>query len=104
MVIGPTPTHVKWRNFSTARYMAFGEKNQFTDMITLPDWYMRLGKTPVQRQRKFRQMMDEYAIEKGYKHDPKMARGNFVGESTWVKVRRGEVREWVKNRNKKNRL
>jgi len=97
----PTPTHVKWRLFSTARYMAFGEENEFTCMITLPDWYLRLGKTAARRQRKFRQMLDEYAVQKGMKKDPKKARGNFVGGDPWVQAMKKLVRDWLRRRKKK---
>ena len=96
----PTPTHIKWRLFSTARYLAYGEKNEFTCMITLPDWYLRLGKTAAQRQRKFRQMMDDYALKKGLKRDPKKARGHFVGGEAWVRERRRLVGDWVRARKK----
>ena len=82
--------------------MAFGEKNQFTDMITLPAWYLRLGKTPSQRQRKFRRMLDEYAVDKGHKRDPKMSRGNFVGGDLWLKAMKRQVRDWMRQRRKKN--
>jgi REP element-mobilizing transposase RayT len=99
----PTPTHVKWRLFSTARYMAFGEKNEFTCMITLPNWYMRLGKTAAQRQRKFRQMLDRYAVEKGLKRDPKKAQGNFVGSDKWVEAMKSVVSEWLRERREKNK-
>jgi REP element-mobilizing transposase RayT len=98
----PTPTHVKWRQFSTARYLAFGEKNEFTCMITLPDWYLRLGKTATRRQRKFRQMLDQYAVEKGLRRDPKRVRGNFVGGDLWVQAMRRQVGEWIRERKKKN--
>ncbi len=96
----PIPTHIKWRLFSTARYLAYGEKNEFTCMITLPDWYLRLGKTAAQRQRKFRQMMDDYALKKGLKRDPKKARGHFVGGEAWVRERRRLVGDWVRARKK----
>ena len=96
----PTPTHVKWRQFSSARYLAFGEKNQFTEMLTLPAWYLRLGKTPSRRQRKFRRMLDEFAVEKGYKRDPKMARGNFVGGDLWLEAMKRRVRDWMRQRGK----
>ena len=92
----PYPTHIKWRLFSTARYMAFGEENEFTCMITLPDWYMRLGRTKAQSQRKCRQMLDRYAIEKGYKHDPKKARGMFVGDDQRVASMRQKIGAWIK--------
>jgi REP element-mobilizing transposase RayT len=97
----PNPTHVQWRLFSTARYLAFGEENELTCMITLPDWYLRLGKTAAERQRKFRQMLDRYAVDRGLKRDPKKARGHFVGGELWVQAMRRQVGEWVRARRKK---
>lgn len=92
----PTPIHIKWRLFSTARYMALGEENEFTCMITLPDWYLDLGDTPAARQRRFRQLLDEYAQRAGLKKDPKMARGNFVGGDGWVRQMRQRVKNWLR--------
>lgn len=97
----PNPTHVKWRLFSTARYLAFGEKNEFTDMITLPDWYLALGKTAAQRQQKFRQHLDRYAVQKGLKQDPRRALGHFVGGDLWVHAMRRRVNDWVRAHRKK---
>jgi REP element-mobilizing transposase RayT len=96
----PTPTDIKWRLFSTARYLAYGEENEFTCMITLPEWYLRLGETAAQRQRKFRQMLDQYALERGLKRDPKKARGLFVGGEPWVREMRRLVSDWVRARRK----
>ena len=90
----PEPTHVKWKLFSSARYMAFGEENEFTCMITLPDWYLNLGKTPKQRQRKYRQMLEQFSIDKGYKPDPKKTKGHFIGGDLWVEA----MRKWVQER------
>jgi len=98
----PTPTHVQWRLFSVARYLAFGEENEFTCMITLPDWYLRLGKTVAQRQKKFRQMLDQYAVDRGLKRDPKRARGHFVGGDLWVQAMRRLVGEWVRAHRKED--
>jgi len=75
----PDPTHEKWRLFSVARLLAFGERNEFSSMITLPEWHLRLGKTAAQRQRRFRHMLDQYAVERGLKKDPKKVEGHFVG-------------------------
>jgi len=96
----PTPIHVKWRLFSTARYMAFGEENEFPAMITLPDWYLRLGDTPAARQRKFRQMLDKYAEEQGLRKDPKKARGHFVGSDSWVREMRRRIKDWLQEHGK----
>jgi REP element-mobilizing transposase RayT len=100
--IVPHATHVKYRLYSSARYMAFGEKNEFTNMVTLPSWYLALGKTPQQRQRRYRQMLDEYMIEKGMKQDPKKTVGYFIGSSLWVQAMRRQVRQWIKDRKKIN--
>ncbi|MBW2700643.1 MAG: hypothetical protein JRF33_07460, partial [Deltaproteobacteria bacterium] len=96
----PNPTHIKWRLFSTARYMAFGEKNEFTCMITLPQWYMRLGKTDKQRQRKYRQMLDQFMIDKGFKPDPKKTRGHFIGGDLWVEAMRNQLRDLMRKKKK----
>jgi REP element-mobilizing transposase RayT len=96
----PEPTHVKWKLFSSARYMAYGEENEFTCMITLPDWYMNLGKTPKQRQRKYRQMLDQFMVDKGYKSDPKKTKGNFIGGDLWVEAMRKWVLECLRKKKK----
>jgi putative transposase len=99
----PNATHVKWKLFSTARFMAYGERNEFTSMITLPDWYMRLAKTAKGRQRKFRQEVDRYAVEKGLKRDPTKALGHFIGSDLWVRAMRQQVNAWVRSRKKKKK-
>jgi len=96
----PDPTHIKWRLFSSARYLAYGEKNEFTSMVTLPDWYLRLGKTAGQRRRRYRQMLDRFMIDKGFKPDPKKTSGNFIGGDLWVEAMRNQVREWLRDKQK----
>ena len=95
-----TATDVKWRLFSFARYFAYGEKNEFTVMVKFPKWYMDLGKTARQRQKKFRRILDEYAIEKGYKREPK-PEGHFYGNGLWVDAMKRRVRAWVREHTKK---
>jgi REP element-mobilizing transposase RayT len=94
----PHPTHVKWKLFSSARYMAYGEENEFTCMVTLPGWYLKLGKNPEQRQRKYRQMLDRFQVGEGSKPDPKKTRGNFIGGDLWVEAMRNQVREWLRQK------
>jgi REP element-mobilizing transposase RayT len=87
------PFDIKWKYFSTARYMAYGEKNRYTDMITLPNWYLMLGDTPEKRQRKFRRMMDEYLVEKGMKRNPKLSSGYFYGKESWLNEMQEKLRD-----------
>jgi REP element-mobilizing transposase RayT len=96
----PDPTHVQWKLFSSARYLAYGEENEFTCMFTLPDWYLKLGKTPGQRQRKYRQMLDRFMIGQGFKPDPKKSKGNFIGGDLWVEAMKLQVRDWLRQRKK----
>jgi putative transposase len=77
------PTDVRWKNFSSCGYYALGRKNRFDEMLELPDWYLALGKTARQRQRKYRSLLDRYLIEHGLKRDPKMSSGHFLGGELW---------------------
>ena len=81
------PTDIKWKEFSSCRFYCYGEKNSYSDMLTPPDWYLKLGKTARLRQRKYRSMLDKYLVERGMKRDPKMSRGYFIGGMLW----RGEM-------------
>lgn len=87
------PFDIKWKNFSTARFMAYGEQNRYTDMITLPDWYLMLGDTPEKRRRKFRRMMDEYLVGKGMKRDPRLSSGHFYGKESWLNEMQEKLRD-----------
>lgn len=78
------PTDVRWKDFSSCRFYAFGTRNRFSDMIELPQWYLQLGKTPKQRQRRYRSLLDKYMVEQGLKRDPAMSRGLFLGGELWL--------------------
>lgn len=77
------PKDIKLRASSSCRFMAYGEKTEYTEMLTLPEWYLSLGSTPERRQAKFRALLDEYLIEKGLKKDPKMSHGLYIGSKEW---------------------
>ena len=49
--------------FSTYRFYAFGEVNTWTEGLTAPDWYLRLGSTPGKRQARYRLECDRYAAK-----------------------------------------
>lgn len=51
--------------YSTHRYYAFGEKNALCKGLTPPEEYIALGKTPAERQRKYRSICDAYMRELG---------------------------------------
>ena len=50
---------------STHRFYAHGESNAHTAQLTPPPAYLALGKTPKRRQRRYRQLCDQYLREQG---------------------------------------
>lgn len=87
------PTDVRWKGLSSCRFYAKGERNEFTKMLTLPEWYLRFGKTPRQRQKKYCSLLNKYLEEAGLKHDPKMSRGHFSGGELWQSEMRKQLRK-----------
>lgn len=81
---------LKQYKFSTYRLYAFGIRDRYNDFITLPDWYLRLGKSANERQRAYRRLFFKYLREQ------KIAvRGfiqSFIGTSEWVEERLDRIR------------
>jgi putative transposase len=92
------PTNVLWKEFSSCRYYCYGEKNSYSEMLTEPEWYLKLGKTPRQRQRKYRSKLDKYLVEQGMKRDPAMSWGHFIGGELWVSEMRKKLSEALKKK------
>jgi len=92
------PTDIRWKEFSSCRFYCFGEKNSYTDMLTLPEWYKKLGKTARQRQHKYRAMLDKYLVERGMKRDPKMASGLYIGGELWMYEMRKKLSRLLKDK------
>jgi len=87
------PTDVRWKGLSSCRYYARGEKNEFTAVLTLPDWYLRLGKNDKQRQHKYCSLLNKYLEDAGLKRDPKMSRGYFLGGELWISEMSSQLRK-----------
>ena len=51
------PSKYRWSSY---RFYAYGETNEFTDSLVMPEAYLALGKTPKARQRAYRSLMDAY--------------------------------------------
>ena len=99
--ITKTPTDIRWKDFSSCRFYCYGEKNSYSDMLTMPEWYKKLGKTARQRQRKYRSMLDKYMTEKGLKRDPTMSSGHFIGGELWVEEMRRKLSAALKKKSRK---
>ena len=90
------PADISYRLFSSCRFYSQGEKNRYTDMLTPPDWYLRLGKTSKTRQARFRSILDKYLVEQGLKQDPLMFKGLYLGSDSWVATMRRQLSEAIR--------
>ncbi|MBN2494725.1 MAG: hypothetical protein JXR96_09065, partial [Deltaproteobacteria bacterium] len=99
--ITKSPTDIRWKDFSSCRFYCFGEKSAYSDMLTIPEWYKKLGKTARQRQRKYRSMLDRYMVRHGLKRDPAMSSGHFIGGELWVDEMRKRLSAALKRKAKK---
>ena len=82
------PTDIKWREFSSCRFYAYGETGKHTQMLTPPDWYLALGDTPKKRQAAYRRLLDRYLREHRLIRDPKMTHGLFIGGALWIREKK----------------
>lgn len=87
------PTDPWWRGLSSCRFYALGEKDESHDALEPPAAYMRLGKTPRARRRRYRSLLDRYLIDRGLLRDPRMTGGYFLGGELWVLEMRRALRE-----------
>jgi hypothetical protein len=51
------PSKYRWSSY---RFYAYGETSEFTEALDVPEAYLALGKTPKDRQRAYRSLMDAY--------------------------------------------
>ena len=72
---------LKTYEYSSYPFYAYGKKGKHTDLLTKPDWYLELGKTPKAQQREYRKLFREYLEDNkiGFKNYLKA----FIGSPIW---------------------
>ncbi len=84
--------------WSTHRLYAFGRRASWMTHVRLPKWYMDLGRTMEERQKKYRQFFDAYLREQGLIKQVFSIYG--IGDPRWRSARRetilGVLREKAK--------
>jgi REP element-mobilizing transposase RayT len=68
--------------YSSYGFYAFGKKSEFTNLLTIPQWYIDLGKTALERQTKYQKLFRQYLDTNGFR--PIGFMGIFIGSPTWV--------------------
>ncbi len=67
--------------YSSYGYYAYGIETKYTKILHPPDWYLDLGKTPKERQRKYRKLFREYVSDQKTKFENFM--DLFIGSQLW---------------------
>lgn len=78
------PRDYPWSSYS---YYAYGKMTKPFG-ITAFDWYLRLGSTPLARQRAYRRLCDAYLRHEGLIPKPGLTLGYYIGDDEWIQRRR----------------
>jgi len=54
---------LRYYRFNSYRYYAYGIRDEYTEVISPPKWYISLGATPSQRQRRYRRLFEKYITQ-----------------------------------------
>ena len=84
--------HIKYRHISAYRFYAYGERNDYSELLTYPSWYLSLGRTAKLRQRKFRSLFSRYLENEGLIEHPELEHGFLIGDSDWIGRERSLLR------------
>lgn len=82
--------------YSTHQLYAYGKRRSWMRNITLPGWYRCLGRTVVQRQRKYRQLFAQYLKSRGLTKQSFLKR-LFFGPLPWMIENEERVIKWRKS-------
>lgn len=85
-----TVENLKHYRYSSYRFYAFGIRDKFTELLTIPEWYLALGKTSRDRQRKHRKLFYAYLKEKGINQLNGFL-DYFIGSQLWILDQRNRV-------------
>lgn len=80
--------------WSTHNLYAYGKRASWMRCVQLPNWYLRLGRTPELRQRRYRQMFERYMAVDHKKEYGLFLRVLFLGPVEWQEACLEELRDW----------
>jgi len=82
--------------YSTHKLYAYGKRSIWMRNVALPEWYLRLGKTMAQRQKKYRVLFARYLKSSGLRKQT-FLRKLFFGPIPWMLGNEERVIEWRKS-------
>ncbi len=87
--------NLQFYRFSSFRFYAYGILDEFTRLLVPPEWYLRLGRTADERQKKYRSLFQAYLGKD--KAAPADYLKQFIGEVNWCLGQIKKIRELARN-------
>lgn len=76
--------NLKNYRFNSFKFYAYGIKDEYTKMLTIPNWYLELGANPKERQRKYRKLFYQYIKDQEHSYWSQKILGDFfIGSPIW---------------------
>ena len=84
---------LQFHSKSSFGFYAFGIKTKYSDILTIPAWYLRLGKKPKERQKKYRKLFFEYVKKIKENIISIKKTPNFWGCKEWIELQKYQLKE-----------
>jgi putative transposase len=97
------PKDYRWNSYA---FYAFGHKVAGSDLLTIPGWYLELGKSASERQRRYRRLVDQYLRREDLLRDrpDDTPDGYFVGSVGFMRARAQQLREGLRKLRLRSRI
>lgn len=82
--------------YSSFGFYAYGIRNEFTYLLTIPEWYRRLGKNYQERQKKYRKLFHKY-LEKETPAITSHFLTKAIGDELWLEEYSAEIKARLLN-------
>ena len=86
--------YLPWNSY---RYYAYGIVDHYTRHLTPPQWYLDLGRTPIERQRAYRKLFKDY-LEQSLSPWRQFLK-RFIGAPDWIFEKEQAIKSALKARN-----
>lgn len=93
-----TPENLKSYKFNSFKFYAYGIKDEYSSLLTIPEWYLELGSTPKERQKKYRELFYAYLREDMPKQTTPMHTQSFLGSALWILQQEKRIKSSLKDK------
>ena len=92
-----TLNQLKRHKYSSYMFYAYGFTNEWTKYLTYPDWYLKLGSTLKECQRRYREIFLLYINESA--NDQKIfEKYDFIGSLNWIIQQKIKIKKILSNK------